>query len=185
MRRSRAEHRSKLRLICRYFRNRQSGLRSQVRRFNLCEHERLVGTRTTCRNPRMRTNRVRRPLPILRTSGRSAPAATLLWSSPRFHDVVMRDNRSGGIEQARRDADAMIVQGPNIRAPRRRHQVACGLTGFLDLRALGSGSKNTRHCGDSCCLFRAMQAVMRSTSGISGPQSRIASGLQACCCSSV
>ena len=53
--------------------------------------------------------------------------------------------------------------------------------------SLGSGPalKNARHSGESCDLLRTMHAVTRSTSGISGPQSRIASGVQACCCSGV
>lgn len=87
-------------------------------------------------------------------------------------------------------------------------QVAPGLAGFLGVRSLaltpflafaglmlsrfpaatgvGSGSlKNARHPGVSWDLFLIMQAVMRSTSGISALQSRNASALQACCCSSV
>jgi hypothetical protein len=51
--------------------------------------------------------------------------------------------------------------------------------------ASGSGLKNARHCGLSCDLLRIMQTVTRSTSGISGPQSRNASPLQACCSSGV
>jgi hypothetical protein len=86
-----------------------------------------------------------------------------------------------------------------------RAQVAAGFAGFFGLRGLaltgfredaglmlsgrpaatgvtsGAGSlKNTRQPGDSCDLLRIMQAVTRSTSGISGPQSRKASPLQAC-----
>src|SRR3954453_11689072 len=49
----------------------------------------------------------------------------------------------------------------------------------------GPDLKNARHSGESCDLLRIMHAVTRSTSGISGPQSRNASGLQACCCSGV
>jgi hypothetical protein len=87
-------------------------------------------------------------------------------------------------------------------------QVAAGFAGFFGLRGLaltgfrgdaglmvsgrpaatgvtsGAGSlKNTRHSGESCDLLRIMQAVMRSTSGISGPQSLKASLLQAACSS--
>jgi hypothetical protein len=47
----------------------------------------------------------------------------------------------------------------------------------------GPGLKYTRHSGESCDLFLTMQAVTRSTSGISGPQSRNASLLQAACSS--
>jgi len=89
-------------------------------------------------------------------------------------------------------------------------QVAPGLAGFLGVRGLAltpfpalaglmlsgfpaatgvaaaSGPlKNARHPGVSWDLFLIMQAVMRSTSGISALQSRNASALQACCCSSV
>ena len=89
-------------------------------------------------------------------------------------------------------------------------QVAPGLAGFLGVRGLAltpfpalaglmlsgfpaatgvaaaSGPlKNARHPGVSWDLFLIMQAVMRSISGISGLQSRNASALQACCCSSV
>jgi len=84
-----------------------------------------------------------------------------------------------------------------------RDQVAFGLVGFLGLRVLlgglravtgamlsgwpagaaaassGLGLKYTRQPGESCALFLTMQAVTRSTSGISGPQSRNASPLQA------
>ena len=87
-------------------------------------------------------------------------------------------------------------------------QVATGFFGFLALRALvpaglravaglmlvgvaaaagatssGPGRKYTRQPGESCDLFLTMQAVTRSTSGISGPQSRNASPLQAACSS--
>jgi len=64
-----------------------------------------------------------------------------------------------------------------------------GLDGFFGLRGLSSGSaparKYTRQPGESCDLFWIMQAVMRSTSGTYAPHSRIASGVQACCCSGV
>jgi len=49
----------------------------------------------------------------------------------------------------------------------------------------GAGPKTLRHSGDNCDLFRIMQAVIRSTSGISDPQRRNASPLQYCCCSAV
>jgi hypothetical protein len=51
--------------------------------------------------------------------------------------------------------------------------------------ALGGGPKTLRHSGESCDLLRIMQAVMRSTSGISDPQRRSASPVQYCCCSAV
>jgi hypothetical protein len=52
--------------------------------------------------------------------------------------------------------------------------------------ASGSGAlKNTRQPGESWDLFRIMQTVTRSTSGISGPHRRNASPEQACCCSGV
>jgi hypothetical protein len=73
-----------------------------------------------------------------------------------------------------------------------------GLTGFrsvtgLMLRGLpptrltsdsgSDGLKNTRQSGESWDLFRIMQTVTRSTSGISELQRRNASPLQACCSS--
>src|SRR5437667_3287070 len=89
-------------------------------------------------------------------------------------------------------------------------QVAPGFAGFLGLRGLtltgfcelagpmlsglpaaagvaadSDSLKNARHPGVSWDLFLIMQAVMRSTSGISALQRRNASPLQACCCSSV
>src|SRR6266567_1281431 len=89
-------------------------------------------------------------------------------------------------------------------------QVAPGFAGFLGLRRLAltgfcelaglmlsglpaaagvaadsDSLKNARHPGVSWDLFLIMQAVMRSTSGMSALQSRNASALQACCCSSV
>jgi hypothetical protein len=45
--------------------------------------------------------------------------------------------------------------------------------------------KNVRHPGVSWDLFLIMQAVMRATSGMSAPQRRNASPLQACSCSGV
>jgi hypothetical protein len=91
-----------------------------------------------------------------------------------------------------------------------RAQVAAGFAGFFGLRGLaltgfredaglmlsglpaatgstaGAGSlKNTRQPGESCDLFRIMQTVTRSTSGISALQSRNASSLHACCSSCV
>src|SRR3954454_1587153 len=49
----------------------------------------------------------------------------------------------------------------------------------------GSGLNCARHSGERWDLLRIMQAVTRSTSGMSGPQSRNASLVQACCCSGV
>ena len=82
-----------------------------------------------------------------------------------------------------------------------------GFAGFLALRALagfrecagamlrglpaatgvtsGSDLKKTRQPGESWDLFLTMQAVTRSTSGMSELQRRNASSLQACCCSGV
>ena len=64
--------------------------------------------------------------------------------------------------------------------------IAIGLPAGADAVRLGSGPLNcARHPGESWDLFLIMQTVTRSTSGISALQSRNASGLQACCCSSV
>ena len=61
-----------------------------------------------------------------------------------------------------------------------------GLPAWTDVTAgSGSGRKNTRQPGLSCDLFRTMQTVTRSTSGISVLQSRNASSEQACCSSGV
>jgi hypothetical protein len=51
--------------------------------------------------------------------------------------------------------------------------------------ASGSGLNWARQPGLSCDLFLAMQAVTRSTSGISALQRRNASLVQACSCSGV
>src|SRR5262249_19840233 len=84
-----------------------------------------------------------------------------------------------------------------------RDQAASRFAGFFDLcdfaltglraaaglsalaAAPGAGPNCARHSGESCVLLRTMQAATRSTSGISEPQSRKASPLQACCCSGV
>ena len=60
-----------------------------------------------------------------------------------------------------------------------------GLPAGVAAAALGSGPerKNARHCGESCDFFATMQAVTRSTSGISDEQRRKASGWQAACSS--
>jgi hypothetical protein len=82
----------------------------------------------------------------------------------------------------------------------RRNQVAAGLAFFTrcDLwaglcsvtgrrrvgalaRSSSDGLKNTRQPGESWDLFLTMQTMTRSTSGISGPHSRNASPVQACC----
>jgi hypothetical protein len=107
----------------------------------------------------------------------------------------------GRVFRAHPDLDAREI-------PKPRDQVASGFPCFLGLRALtlvlapaglravtgamlsgwpagaaaassGLGLKYTRQPGESCALFLTMQAVTRSTSGISGPQSRNASPLQA------
>jgi hypothetical protein len=58
--------------------------------------------------------------------------------------------------------------------------------GFLFFFVMGSsGGKNALQPGLNCSRCRFMQAVMRSTSGISELQSRTASLLQSCCCSGV
>jgi hypothetical protein len=92
----------------------------------------------------------------------------------------------------------------------RRAQVAAGFAGFLGLRALaadlrgpagliaiglpagavaasrGSGPLNcARQGGESWDFFATMQAVTRSTLGISELQRRKASLVQACSCSGV
>jgi hypothetical protein len=107
-----------------------------------------------------------------------------------------------------------LASGANKRSPahdaagsaRRIDQVAAGFAVFLvfdfvlragagamlmgspeGAAAVGSGPalNKRRHSGESCDLFWIMQAVMRSTSGIKAPQSRMASGWQACCSSAV
>lgn len=62
-----------------------------------------------------------------------------------------------------------------------------GLLARREAASPGSGPrrKNTAHCGESCDFLWIMQAVMASTLGTNSPQSRIASGVQACCCSGV
>jgi len=94
-----------------------------------------------------------------------------------------------------------------IRANKNRDQVEVGLASFLCLRdfaraglrtvtglmrkdlsgtaavCLGPGLKYTRHPGESSDFLLTMQAVTRSTSGISELQSRNASPLQAACSS--
>jgi hypothetical protein len=61
-----------------------------------------------------------------------------------------------------------------------------GLRAVVTAAATGSGDlKYTRQPGLSWALFLIMQTVTRSTSGISGPQSRNASPVHACCCSGV
>jgi len=93
----------------------------------------------------------------------------------------------------------------------RRTQVEAGFAGFLGLRVLaadlreaagliaiglpagadpawlgsGSGLKCARQPGESWDFLATMQAVTRSTSGISELQSRKASPEQACSCSGV
>jgi hypothetical protein len=59
-----------------------------------------------------------------------------------------------------------------------RVRIAGLATGSRDL-------KNTRQPGLSSALLRIMQTVMRSMFGISDPQTRNASPVQACCCSGV
>jgi hypothetical protein len=58
-------------------------------------------------------------------------------------------------------------------------------TGVTAASGSGSGLNWARQGGLSCDLFLAMQAVTRSTSGISALQRRNASLVHACCCSGV
>lgn len=106
---------------------------------------------------------------------------------------------------ARRQSVAQT--GVEMGAPR---QVEAGFAGFLDLRVLaalrggagriaiglpagaaaarlgsGSGLNCARQGGESCDLLATMQAVTRSTLGISELHNRKASLVQACSCSGV
>jgi len=120
-----------------------------------------------------------------------------------------KDMRPPGSANQQCTGSAMRRVSP---ARQRRGQVARRFAGFfLDLRDLaltglreytglmlrgrpavtgvtaasGSGLNWARQPGLSCDLFLAMQAVTRSTSGISAPQSRNASLVHACSCSGV
>jgi hypothetical protein len=66
-------------------------------------------------------------------------------------------------------------------------RIAIGPPAALAETSSGSGPdlNCARHGGESCDLFLIMQAVMRSTSGMSEPHRRNASPVQACCCSAV
>jgi hypothetical protein len=101
-----------------------------------------------------------------------------------------------GLETARRDQVAAGFfagffagfLGAGLRALLATGLRATGLMLVGSLAAaLGSGSalNCARHPGESWDLLRAMQAVTRSTSGISELQSRNASPVQACSCSGV
>ena len=64
--------------------------------------------------------------------------------------------------------------------------IAIGLPAGLDEASLGSGPLNcARQGGESCDFLATMQAVTRSTLGISELQRRKASLVQACSCSGV
>ena len=64
--------------------------------------------------------------------------------------------------------------------------IAIGLPARPLAASRGSGPRNcARHCGESCDLLAVMQAVTRSTLGISELQRRNASPVQACSCSGV
>ena len=64
--------------------------------------------------------------------------------------------------------------------------IAIGLPAGADVAWLGSGSLNcARHGGESWDFLATMQAVTRSTLGISELQRRKASPVQACSCSGV
>ena len=111
----------------------------------------------------------------------------------------------------RRAARRQSVAQSGLEMPRWA-QVEAGFTGFLALRTLtladlrgvagliaiglpagaavawlgsGSGLNCARQGGESCDFLANMQAVTRSTSGISELQSRKASLVQACSCSGV
>ena len=64
--------------------------------------------------------------------------------------------------------------------------IAIGLPAGADAARLGSGALNcARHPGESWDFLATMQAVTRSTLGISALQRRKASLVQACSCSGV
>ena len=64
--------------------------------------------------------------------------------------------------------------------------IAIGLPAGADAARLGSGPLNcARHPGESWDFLATMQAVTRSTLGISALQRRKASPVQACSCSGV
>ena len=66
-------------------------------------------------------------------------------------------------------------------------RITVGRPTVLAETSLGSGLdlKCARQAGESCDLFRTMQAVTRLMSGMSELQSRKASPVQACSCSGV
>ena len=65
-------------------------------------------------------------------------------------------------------------------------RIAIGLPAGAELARLGSGPLNcARHGGESWDFLATMQAVTRSTLGISALQRRKASPVQACSCSGV
>jgi hypothetical protein len=103
-----------------------------------------------------------------------------------------------GLEMAAWQSSASAKMEPAYPAS----QLTLGFAGFFALRSFaglraaatgrlagcatvssGSGPwrKNALQAGDSCALFRIMQTVMRSTSGISELHNRNASGVQADC----
>ena len=64
-------------------------------------------------------------------------------------------------------------------------RITVGRPTVLAETSLGSEPKCARQAGESCDLFRTMQAVTRLMSGMSELQSRNASPVQACSCSGV
>ena len=69
----------------------------------------------------------------------------------------------------------------------REGRMTVGRPAGLTTASRGSGPdlKCARQAGESCDLFRTMQAVTRLMSGMSELQSRNASPVQACSCSGV
>jgi hypothetical protein len=123
-----------------------------------------------------------------------------LWLPPTF--LVVEEAWVNGRMLARGCA-AYLSQSPKpcsgLGSPGRFLDAHClALTGFREAAGLmlrgapaltaGSGSdglKYTWQPGESWSCLRTMQAVTRSTSGMSAPQRRNASSLQAACCSGV
>src|SRR6201747_678328 len=112
-------------------------------------------------------------------------------SAARRQSVARRGLEAGRRDQVVAGFFAGLVEGfldAGLRA-----LLATGLraTGLMlvgsPAAALGSGSglNCARHPGESCDFLAAMQAVTRSTSGISELQSRNASPVQAFSCSGV
>jgi hypothetical protein len=123
------------------------------------------------------------------------------WHQRPSHSTSPSIGLAGKRRELARTNRVRIVAGPFAADPW-PDQVSPGFAGFLDLdgfalagfRALaglmlsglpaaagaavasGSGLKNARHTGVNCDLFLIMQAVTRSTSGISAPQAETRPG---------